>query len=95
MNCTQAKALFSPYLDGAVSGKQMRAVREHLGHCSECGHEYTLLTHSQRLLGMVGRNRRLPTWRCACALPFPKKLLPCAGPTLPACGCVCRTPSTP
>lgn len=57
MNCTQAKALFSPYLDGAVSGKQMRSVREHLGNCSECGREYALLTHSQRLLGMVGRKQ--------------------------------------
>src|SRR5690242_1593401 len=60
MNCTQAKALFSPYLDGAVSGKQMRAVREHLNTCAECGREYTLLSHSQRLLGMVGRKQAPP-----------------------------------
>ena len=60
MNCTQAKALFSPYLDGAVSGKQMRAVREHLNTCAECGREYTLLSHSQRLLGMVGRKQVPP-----------------------------------
>jgi hypothetical protein len=60
MNCTQAKRLFSPYLDGAVSGKQMRAVREHLNTCAECSREYTLLTHSQRLLGMLGRKQAPP-----------------------------------
>lgn len=57
MNCTQAKTLFSPYLDGAVSGKQMRAVSEHLGSCFECGREYALLTHSQRLLSELGRKQ--------------------------------------
>jgi hypothetical protein len=57
MNCTQAKHLFSPYLDGAVSGKQMRAVSEHLNACLECRREYALLTHSQRLLSMVGRRQ--------------------------------------
>jgi Putative zinc-finger len=60
MNCTQAKTLFSPYLDGAVSGKQMHAVSEHLNTCAECSREYTLLTHSQRLLGMVGRKQAPP-----------------------------------
>src|SRR5690348_1967940 len=57
MNCTQAKALFSPYLDGAVSGKQMRALSDHLNTCAECSREYTLLSHSQRLLAMVGRKQ--------------------------------------
>lgn len=60
MNCTQAKTLFSPYLDGAVSGKQMRAIREHLNTCAECSREYTLLTHSQKLLGALGRKQAPP-----------------------------------
>jgi hypothetical protein len=55
MNCTQAKELFSPYLDGAVSGKQMGAVTQHLASCADCSREYALLTHSQRLLGALGR----------------------------------------
>ena len=55
MTCTQAKRLFSPYLDGAVTGKQMHAMSEHLASCAECNHEYTLLTHSQRLLTSLGR----------------------------------------
>ena len=57
MNCTQAQALFSPYLDGAVSGKQMHAVSEHLRGCAKCSREYTLLTHSQHLLSAVGRKQ--------------------------------------
>jgi hypothetical protein len=60
MNCTQAKTLFSPYLDGAVSGKQMRAVSEHLNTCADCSREYTLLTHSQKLLGALGRKQAPP-----------------------------------
>ncbi len=57
MNCTQAQKLFSPYLDGAVSGKQMHAVNEHLGNCARCSREYLLLTHSQHLLSAVGRKQ--------------------------------------
>ena len=60
MNCTRAKELFSPYLDGAVNGKQMRAVREHLDSCFDCSREYTLLAHSQRLLGALGRKQAPP-----------------------------------
>jgi hypothetical protein len=60
MNCTQAQALFSPYLDGAVSGKQMHAVSQHLRGCSKCSREYTLLTHSQHLLSAVGRKQAPP-----------------------------------
>lgn len=57
MTCTQAQKLFSPYLDGAVSGKQMRAVSEHLSSCGRCSREYMLLTHSQRLLSALGRKQ--------------------------------------
>jgi Putative zinc-finger len=57
MNCTQAKGLFSPYLDGAVSGKQMRAISEHLKRCAQCSREYALLTHSQHLLSALGRKQ--------------------------------------
>jgi hypothetical protein len=57
MNCTQAKGLFSPYLDGAVSGKQMRAISEHLKRCAQCSREYVLLTHSQHLLSALGRKQ--------------------------------------
>jgi anti-sigma factor RsiW len=57
MNCSQAKALLSPYLDGAVTGKQMHAVSEHLGSCDNCSRDYTLLRHSQRLLSGLARKQ--------------------------------------
>src|SRR5690348_8144813 len=57
MNCTQAQELLSPYLDGAVSGKQMHAVRAHLDACADCTREYMLLTHSQHLLRELGRKQ--------------------------------------
>jgi putative zinc finger protein len=57
MKCVEAKSLFSPYLDGAVTGTQMRAIREHLDSCLECHHDYTLLTQSQQLLAAVGRRK--------------------------------------
>jgi anti-sigma factor RsiW len=57
MNCVQSKRLLSPYLDGVVIGKQMRAVRDHLAHCQECNDEFQLLAQSQRLLGSLGRKQ--------------------------------------
>src|SRR5438067_7216623 len=57
MNCTEAKQLFSPYLDGAVTGKQMHAISAHLALCPRCNHEYSLLNHSQRLLNSLGRKQ--------------------------------------
>jgi hypothetical protein len=57
MKCVEAKSLFSPYLDGAVTGTQMRAIREHLDSCLECHSDYTLLTQSQQLLAAVGRRK--------------------------------------
>jgi hypothetical protein len=57
MKCAEAKLMFSPYLDGAVSGKQMRALRVHLYECSHCNQEYALLRQTQELLANVGRRR--------------------------------------
>jgi hypothetical protein len=55
MRCTEAKRLFSPYLDGAVTGKQMLAVERHLAGCAGCQQEYGLLRQTQRMLVSVGR----------------------------------------
>jgi len=33
MKCGEAKQLFSPYLDGAVTGTQMRGLQRHLAEC--------------------------------------------------------------
>lgn len=55
MRCTEAKQLFSPYLDGAVTGAQMRGLQEHLSSCDACQREYQLLRQTQQLLARVGR----------------------------------------
>src|SRR5581483_6986475 len=57
MNCAQAKSLFSPYLDGAVTGSQMRAIGEHLQACVACNREYHLLAGTQHILASLGRKK--------------------------------------
>jgi hypothetical protein len=59
MTCTQAKPLFSPYLDGAVTGAQMHAINQHLQSCVHCRHEYVSLQQTQQLLAQIG-SRRAP-----------------------------------
>jgi len=55
MKCTQARDLFSLYLDGALTGKQMQALGGHFEECAECEREYSQLRQSQHLLMSVGR----------------------------------------
>src|SRR4030081_3107192 len=55
MQCSEAKRLFSPYLDGAVTGTQMHGLQRHLSECEACREEYQLLRQSQQLLVSVGR----------------------------------------
>lgn len=55
MRCTEAKELFSLYLDGAVTGKQMLGMERHLAGCSGCQQDYQLLRQTQRMLVSVGR----------------------------------------
>lgn len=55
VQCPQAKRLFSPYLDGAVTGTEMLALQEHLQDCTECHRQYQSLRASQQLLAMAGR----------------------------------------
>lgn len=57
MNCAEAKSSFSPYLDGAVTGTQMRALNQHLQTCVHCQQEYVSLQHTQQLLARVGRRK--------------------------------------
>ncbi len=57
MNCAQAKALFSSYLDGAVTGTQMRAVSQHLETCLGCNESYSLLYQTQQLMARVGARK--------------------------------------
>jgi hypothetical protein len=55
LQCPQAKRLFSPYLDGAVTGTQMLALQAHLSDCGACNHKYLELRRTQQLLVSVGR----------------------------------------
>jgi hypothetical protein len=55
LQCPKAKRLFSPYLDGAVTGTEMLALQEHLLNCAACHHEYQALRKTQQLLASVGR----------------------------------------
>ena len=55
MKCTQARSLFSLYLDGSLTGKQMQALGSHFEDCAACQREYTLLRQSQRLLTSIPR----------------------------------------
>src|SRR5579863_7343259 len=57
MKCSQAKSLFSPYLDGAVSGVQMRLLTEHLDGCTGCRAQYVSLRQTQELLAGIGRQK--------------------------------------
>ncbi len=55
LKCPQAKRLFSPYLDGAVTGAQMLALQNHLSECEACEEEYQSLRQTQQLLVSAGR----------------------------------------
>jgi hypothetical protein len=55
VQCPRAKRLFSPYLDGAVTGTEMLALQQHLSDCTACDHEYQGLRRTQQLLVSVGR----------------------------------------
>jgi hypothetical protein len=55
MQCPQAKRLFSPYLDGAVTGAQMLALQQHFSDCDDCHRHYQALRRTQQLLVTVPR----------------------------------------
>src|SRR6516162_4782546 len=50
VRCPQAKQLFSPYLDGAVTGTEMLALQRHFSECAACHGEYLALRRTQQLL---------------------------------------------
>ena len=54
MNCKRTKSLFSSYLDGAVSGREMQAIAAHLKECASCRMEYAAWQRTQRLVSSLG-----------------------------------------
>jgi predicted anti-sigma-YlaC factor YlaD len=57
MDCKQAKSMFSTYLDGAVSGREMRAISVHLEGCGACRSSYLSLQRTQAMLSSLGTRR--------------------------------------
>ena len=57
MKCAGAKSLFSLYLDGALTGTQMRALNQHLETCAGCTQEYLSLQRTQQLLTRLARRK--------------------------------------
>ena len=54
MKCTEIKKLFSPYLDGRISGTEMRTLTRHVEQCAGCAREYAAMQRSQQLLSALG-----------------------------------------
>jgi len=55
LQCPQARRLFSPYLDGAVTGTEMLALQRHMSRCADCSRQYQSLRHTQQLLLNMSR----------------------------------------
>jgi hypothetical protein len=57
MRCTEARPLFSSYLDRAVSGTEMHEISGHLEQCADCQNEYVLLENTRSLVSALGRRQ--------------------------------------
>src|SRR5258708_38716360 len=60
MKCTEVRALFSSYLDGAVTGVEMHDVSAHLHQCAACHPEYVLFENTSQLVSSLGRRTPPP-----------------------------------
>ena len=52
--CTSLQARLSEYLDGAVSGIEMRQIADHLTHCNACADEFALAARLQQTMVSLG-----------------------------------------
>jgi len=57
MNCAEIRKLFSPYLDGQVSGVEMRLLTRHLEQCAGCAREYAATRQTQQLMSNLGARK--------------------------------------
>lgn len=55
LQCPEARRLFSPYMDGAVTGAEMLALQKHLSDCAACGGHFESLRRTQQLLADMAR----------------------------------------
>ena len=53
--CRSVQELFSPYLDSAITGRQMQSVVSHLDQCTTCREEFDLWRAMQTTLGRSAR----------------------------------------
>lgn len=60
MNCAEIREMFSPYLDGAMSGRDMHAMEQHLAGCPPCRADYAALARTQSLVAGLGRRPAPP-----------------------------------
>src|ERR1035438_4775137 len=60
MDCAETRKLFSPYLDGRVSGSQMRALTRHMEQCAGCAREYAATQRTQQFLTSLGPKKAPP-----------------------------------
>ena len=60
MKCMEAKLLFSPYLDGALTGHQMRHLSGHIASCAECSRHYRGLRQTQQMIAGLGKKQAPP-----------------------------------
>jgi Putative zinc-finger len=54
MKCAEIQKFFSPYLDGRVSGAEMRTLTRHVEQCAGCAREYAAMQRTQQLLAGMG-----------------------------------------
>jgi Putative zinc-finger len=52
--CQKCRSSFSAYLDGAVSGRQMQQIAQHLETCAACAGEFSAMRAMQRTLASLG-----------------------------------------
>jgi Putative zinc-finger len=57
MTCVQVRSMLSAYLDGAITGRQMHSLSQHLQNCDACGGEYDSLRSAQSLLSRLGHRK--------------------------------------
>ena len=55
MKCAEYKRLFSPYLDGHVSGAEMFALTQHMQGCEGCAREYAEVQRTLQLVIALNR----------------------------------------
>jgi len=56
-NCKQTQSVMSDYVDTALAGNRMQAVREHLRACAECSAEHHSLEQTRALVAGLGTRR--------------------------------------